>query len=44
MSTVKKSIVKAESVTFEDPSVRIMCPKKQYYAFLFDDKILFSHS
>ena len=25
-------------------SVRIMCPQKQYYAFLFDDKILFSHS
>ena len=25
-------------------SVRIMCPKKQYYAFLFDNKILFSHS
>ena len=24
--------------------VRIMCPQKQYYAFLFDDKILFSHS
>ena len=24
--------------------VRIMCPQKQYYAFLFDDKFLFSHS
>ena len=24
--------------------VRIMCPKKQYYAFLFDNKILFPHS
>ena len=24
--------------------VRIMCPQKQYYAFLFDNKILFSHS
>ena len=24
--------------------VRIMCPKKQYYAILFDNKILFSHS
>ena len=25
-------------------SLEIMCPQNQYYAFLFDNKILFSHS
>ena len=25
-------------------SLEIMCPQNQYYVFLFDNKILFSHS
>ena len=36
--------VTASFCSFDVAGVRIMCPQKQYYAFLFDDKILFSHS
>ena len=36
--------VTASFCSFDVAGVRIMCPQKQYYAFLFDDKILFSYS